>query len=268
VIAVRPVVAFLTDYGPGSEHVGALHAVIAARCPDAERIDLAHDIPPGDIRMGALVLARMAPLLPAAVHVAVVDPGVGTSRPMVAVALGGGGFLVGPDNGLLGPAALGLGARAAVALEPPPGTPATFHGRDVLAPAAARLAAGAPLSELGPPVDPAALRVPELPASRAAPGRLTAAAMGSDRFGNVQLMAGAADLVAAVLAIGDRVEVDAGRGRHLATVARTFADVPPGALLVYLDSHGMVAVAASGGDAAARIGAVPGTEVVVSRSPD
>ena len=91
--------------------------------------------------------------------------------------------------------------------------------------------------------------------------------MGSDRFGNVQLLAGAADLDAAVLTIGDRVEVDAGR-RHLATVARTFADVPPGALLVYLDSHGMVAVAVSGGDAAARIGAVPGAEVVVSRSPD
>jgi S-adenosyl-L-methionine hydrolase (adenosine-forming) len=268
VSAVRPVVAFLTDYGPGSEHVGALHAVIAARCPEAERIDLAHDIPPGDVRMGALVLARMAPLIPGAVHLAVVDPGVGTSRPVVAVALGGGGFLVGPDNGLLGPVALALGTRAAVALEPPPGTPATFHGRDVLAPAAARLAAGARLTELGPPVDPGGLRIPDLPASHAAPGRLTASAMGSDRFGNVQLMAGGADLDAAALAIGDRVVVDAGRARHPATVARTFADVPPGALLVYLDSHGMVAVAASGGDAAARIGAIPGTEVVVSRSPE
>ena len=268
VIVVRPMVALLTDYGPGSEHVGALHAVIAARCPEADRVNLAHDILPGDVRMGALVLARMAPLLPAAIHVAVVDPGVGTSRPMVAVALGEGGFLVGPDNGLLGPAALALAARAAVALEPPPGTPATFHGRDVLAPAAARLAAGTRLSELGPPVDPAALRTLELPASHAAPGRLTAAAVGSDRFGNVQLMAGAADLGAAALAIGDRVEVDAGRGRHFATVARTFADVPPGALLVYLDSHGMVAVAASGGDAAARIGVAPGAQVVVSRSPE
>lgn len=265
---VRPVVAFLTDYGPGSEHVGALHAVIAARCPEADRVDLAHDIPPGDVRMGALVLARTAPLLPAAVHVAVVDPGVGTSRPAAAVSLGGGGFLVGPDNGLLGPAALALGARAAVALEPSPGTPATFHGRDVLAPAAARLAGGARLADLGPPVDHAALRNPELPRAGVAPGRLAAAAVGSDRFGNVQLLAGAADLGAAILAIGDRVEVDAGRGRHPATVARAFADVPHGALLVYLDSHGMVAVAANGGDAAARIGAAPGAEVVVSRSPE
>jgi S-adenosylmethionine hydrolase len=262
------VVAFLTDYGPGSEHVGALHAVVAAGCPEADRIDLAHDIPPGDVRQGALVLARMAPLLPAAVHVAVVDPGVGTRRPAAAVALEGGGHLVGPDNGLLGPAALVLGSRAAVALEPAPGTPATFHGRDVLAPAAARLAAGARLGELGPAVDPAALRSPDLPAPRAAPGRLAATVVGADRFGNVQLLAGAADVGAAGLAIGDRVEVAAGGGRHPATIARAFADVPEGALLVYLDSHGMLSVAQNRGDAAARTGAAPGGEVVLSRSPE
>src|SRR5690606_7857620 len=112
-------VTFLTDYGPGSEHVGALHLVVAAAAPGARTIDLAHDIPPGDIRGGALTLARLAPMLPGAVHVAVVDPGVGGERRGVAVQLGEGGALVGPDNGLLGPAAIGMGAVRAVQLPPP-----------------------------------------------------------------------------------------------------------------------------------------------------
>ncbi|HWH14661.1 MAG TPA: SAM-dependent chlorinase/fluorinase, partial [Miltoncostaeaceae bacterium] len=116
-----PVVTLLTDYGPAGEHVGALHAVIVARCPAAVRVDLAHDIPPGAVRWAALQLARLAPLLPGAVHVAVVDPGVGTARRALAVGLAGGGALVGPDNGLLGPAARALGAVAAHVLQPPPG---------------------------------------------------------------------------------------------------------------------------------------------------
>ncbi|HWH13678.1 MAG TPA: SAM-dependent chlorinase/fluorinase, partial [Miltoncostaeaceae bacterium] len=104
-----PVVTLLTDYGPAGEHVGALHAVIVARCPAAVRVDLAHDIPPGEVRWAALQLARLAPLLPGAMHLAVVDPGVGTARRALAVGLAGGGALVGPDNGLLGPAARALG---------------------------------------------------------------------------------------------------------------------------------------------------------------
>ena len=122
--AERPVVALLTDYGPGSEHVGALHAVVAAGCPGADRVDLAHDLPAGDVRAGALVLRRLAPLVPGAVVVAVVDPGVGTARRAVAVALAGGGALVGPDNGLLGPAAAELGARGPTT-RPRPSTAAT-----------------------------------------------------------------------------------------------------------------------------------------------
>ena len=139
----RPVVAFLTDFGAGSEYVGALHALIARDCPDADRVDLAHDIPPGDVRGAALALARLVVLIPGAIVVAVVDPGVGTARRAAAVALDGGGALVGPDNGLLAPAAVALGARAAVALAPPPpAIPATFHGRDLFAPAAAPVSPG------------------------------------------------------------------------------------------------------------------------------
>jgi S-adenosylmethionine hydrolase len=264
--AERPLVALLTDYGPGSEHVGALHAVIAATCPGADRIDLAHDLPPGDVRGGALLLRRLAPLVPRAVVVAVVDPGVGGRRRAVAVALASGGALVGPDNGLLGPAARELGAAAAVVLpHPPAGAPATFHGRDLLAPAAARLAAGAPLAALGEAIDPATVAGPELPAPEVAPGSLAATAAIVDRFGNVGLLAGAADLAAAGFTRGDRIWAATGDRRHPATVALAFADVAPKGMLVHVDSHGLVAVAVNGGSAAARLPAAPGDRVSLGR---
>jgi S-adenosylmethionine hydrolase len=264
--ADSPVVALLSDYGPGSEHVGALHAVIAAACPSADRIDLAHDLPPGDVRAGAIVLARLAPHVPRAVVVAVVDPGVGTGRRAVAVALGPGGALVGPDNGLLGPAARELGAPAAVVLPPlPPEAPVTFHGRDLLAPAAARLAAGSPLAELGEPADPSTLAEPDLPPPEVAPGTLRATAVIVDRFGNVELLAGAGDLERAGFTLGDRIFAATGERRHPATVARTFGDVAPKGMLVHVDSHGMVAVAVNGGSAAARLGAAAGDRVSLGR---
>jgi S-adenosylmethionine hydrolase len=264
--AERPLVALLTDYGPGSEHVGALHAVIAAGCPRADRVDLAHDLPAGDVRAGAVVLRRLAPLVPGAAIVAVVDPGVGTARRAVAVALAGGGALVGPDNGLLGPAARDLGAAAAVALPPlPEGAPATFHGRDLLAPAAARLAAGAPLEALGEPVDPAGIAAPELPPPEVAPGAIAALAVVVDRFGNVELLAGGDDLAGAGFERGDRIWVATGERRHPATVARAFADAAPKGMLVHVDGHGMVAVAVNGGSAAARLGAAPGDRVRLGR---
>ncbi len=264
----RPVVAFLTDFGAGSEYAGALHAVVARRCPEADRIDLAHDIPPGDVPGGALVLARLAPLLPAAVHVAVVDPGVGTPRRALAVALAGGGALVGPDNGLLAPAAEALGATGAVALAPPDeDVPATFHGRDLFAPAAARLAAGAPLSGLGTPVDPASLVRPELPPAEAAPGGLTARVVAIDAFGNVELLASRADLAAAGFTRGDRIFAAITDRRHPATVARTFEDAARKGMLVHVDSHGLVALAVNGGSAARRIGAAVGDRVTLGRWP-
>jgi S-adenosylmethionine hydrolase len=257
-----PLVTLLTDYGAQTEHVGALHAVLAAAAPGAGRVDLAHDVPPGDVRWGALLLARLAPLLPAAVHLAVVDPGVGTARPLVAVGLSGGGALVGPDNGLLGPAAAALGAVAAVRLADT-GAPATFHGRDVLAPAAARLLTGAPLASLGTPVDPAGIAAPDLPPPHVRPGVLEALAAGRDRFGNLQLLAGAADLAAAGLRPGHRVRVSAGACALEATVARAFADVPPGRAIVHVDAHGAVAVAVNRGDAAAALGTSGGGRVRV-----
>ncbi len=261
----RPRITLLTDSGAGGEHVGALHAVLAAGCPDADRIELANDLAPGDVRWGAVVLARLAPLLPDAVHLAVVDPGVGTERLGVAVATAGGGALVGPDNGLLGLAADRMGAHAAVALPVPSDAPATFHGRDVFAPAAARLAAGVLVSDLGEPIDPAAIVRPALPAARTGAGRVEATAIGSDRFGNVTLLAGADELTDAGLAAGDGVTVSTAGGAFAAAVGRTFADVAPGEALVYLDSHGHLALAVNGGAAWDELGLCRDERVAVER---
>lgn len=257
-----PVIGLLTDFGPGSEHVGAMHAVIVARLPAAVRVDLAHDVPPGEVRWGAVQLARLASLLPAAVVVAVVDPGVGTSeRRPLAVRLRTGGALVGPDNGLLGPAAALLGAEFAVeiAVERVGGpVSTTFHGRDVFAPVAAMIAAGTDLVEVGDEVPVAGIRSPVLTPPVCTPGHLVTEVLGADRFGNLTLVARTGDLTRAGLVPGALVDVDIGGVRHDATVARAFADVPTGALLVHGDSHGHVAVAVNMGDAAARLGAGPG----------
>ncbi len=263
----RPLIAFLTDYGPASEHVGALHAVVAAACPRADRLDLAHDVEPGDVRWGALLLARLTALLPAATICAVVDPGVGTERRALAVALEGGRVVVGPDNGLLGPVCAALGAVAAVELTSAahrrePVAP-TFHGRDVFAPAAAHLAGGGALGDLGPPVDPASVAAPQLTPPRVEAGRLDALAVGRDRFGNLALLAGPDDLRSAGLRPGDRVWVLVGDRRQRAMVGRVFADTARGGLLVYVDAHDLVALAVGGGSAAERLRVAPGEAVGV-----
>ncbi len=150
----------LTDYGLADEFVGVLHGVIARICPDAHVIDLSHGVPPQDIATGAAVLMHALPYMPTGVHVAVVDPTVGGDRRAVALRLADGRILVGPDNGLLWPAALAAGgveqafeiSASPWRLEP---VSATFHGRDIFAAVAAHLAAGEPLELAGDVLDPA-----------------------------------------------------------------------------------------------------------------
>src|SRR3954471_21763461 len=151
-------VTFLSDYGLADEFVGVCHAVIARIAPEVRVIDLTHGIPRHDVRTGALVLARALPYAPAGVHLAVVDPEVGAERRGIAIRCADEGrLLVGPDNGVLMPAAAAFGgaieavdvARSPHRLEP---VAATFHGRDVFAPVAAHLAAGAPLAGAGDPI--------------------------------------------------------------------------------------------------------------------
>ncbi len=256
-------ISFTTDYGLVDGFTAACEGVVARIAPHARVLHVTHGVPPQDVRRGAAVLAQTVPYLPPAVHLAVVDPGVGTSRRPVAVVTPGG-VLVGPDNGLLGPAAQVLGGATAAyeltefRLEP---VSATFHGRDVFAPAAAHLAAGATPDRLGPRVDPYSLvRLPD-PVSVAEPGGLSAEVLGVDHFGTLQLAATGfeADL-------GDRVRVVAGERSAEGVVGRTFADAPTGGVVVLLDSAGHVAVAVNGGSAAALLDAAPGAVVALARA--
>jgi S-adenosylmethionine hydrolase len=260
----RPI-TFLSDYGLEDEFVGVVHAVIAHECPTARVIDLSHGVPRQSVLAGALMLARALPYAPPGVHLAVVDPEVGARRRAVALRTAlDDRLLVGPDNGLLLPAAERFGwvteaveiSTSSWRLEP---VSATFHGRDLFAPVAARLAAGEALADAGTPLDPDELVRLELPEPRKGrkKGQLVAHAMVIDGFGNVQLDARPADLEEARLGH----EVAVGNG-HSARYLRTFADAALGELLLYEDATGMLALAVNGGWADKELGGLePGDEV-------
>jgi len=259
--------SFLTDYGLADGYVAACHGVMARLAPQSRVIDVTHLVPPGDVRRGAALLAQTLPYLPPAVHVAVVDPGVGTTRRAVVLSAGVH-LLVGPDNGLLPPVAQRLGGgitRAheitsqAVMLHP---VSATFHGRDVFAPAAARLAAGAlEYADVGPEIDPVGLRRLPEPPVEVGEGYAEGEVLTIDRFGNVQTTLTADHLAAAGADPGGQIIVEAAGLDHPARYGETFGSVATGELLVWVDSARLVALAVNGGDAAAALGLRPGQPV-------
>jgi S-adenosylmethionine hydrolase len=259
----------LTDYGLADGFVAACHGVLVRRVPDVHIIDITHLVPAGDVRRGSVVLAQTVGHLPLAVHLAVVDPGVGTARRALAVSTPGG-CLVGPDNGLLPPAADALGGvRSVVALPVPDGMPATFHGRDVFAPAAAALAAGQELASLGVPVDPVGLtrlppprvRLVDPVAGGTSAGAVDVEVLTVDTFGNVQLAATADLLIPAGVVPGRTITVIAGPAVTTALFGITFASVDPGDYVVYIDSAGLVALAVNRGNAAERLTVAAGDVV-------
>lgn len=250
-------ISLTTDYGTFDGFVAACHGVIARLAPDVRVIDVTHHVPPADVTRGAAVLAQTAPHLPASVHVAVVDPGVGTERRGIALATPGG-LLVGPDNGLLIWAAEALGGIGeAVELTNDAwfvgDVSRTFHGRDVFSPVAARLALGAPLTEAGRSIDPASVvRLPD-PLVAVGDGWVEAEVVMVDRFGNIQLAAGGSLLSG----LGPELDVSGVHARR----GRTFGDVGAGELVVYEDSAGRVAVAVNGGRAVVVLSVKPGDVV-------
>jgi hypothetical protein len=258
-------VSFTTDYGTADGFVAICKGVLATIAPDAVVIDVSHQVPPQDVRRGAAVLAQAVPWLPPAVHLAVVDPGVGTARRGVAVVTPRG-VLVGPDNGLLIPGADVLGgATAAYELREPafqlPEVSRTFHGRDVFAPVAAHLCRGLDPARLGPAVPAHQLHRLAAPRVDVASGELRADVLSVDIFGNVQLAATAADLTAS--GVGTAVTVRTADSTRRATVGHTFADVGPGGLVLLVDSAGQVSIAVNGGNAAAELRARDGDSVTV-----
>jgi S-adenosylmethionine hydrolase len=259
-------ITFLSDYGTADEFVGVVKSVIRELAPGVVVLDLTHEVPPHDVRAGALTLARAMQYVAPGVVLAVVDPGVGTERKAVAVEVAeGAGVLVGPDNGLLAPAvAMAGGATRAVELTDPeyhlPAPGPTFAGRDVFAPVAAHLCNGVPLLDLGPALDPALLLPGIVPVSREEEGRTVAEVLWVDRFGNAQLNLGPEDLPGTEeqdCRFSVRVE---GRNRTVG-LAATYGAIRPGEVALVVDSYGLLSLAADRSSAAAELGLDAGTEV-------
>jgi hypothetical protein len=271
--ALSPVITFLSDYGHLDEFVGVCHGVMARRCPGARVIDLTHSIPRQDVRSGAIVLRCALPFLPAGIHLAVVDPGVGAvgghARRAVALrTVEHEHLLVGPDNGLLMPAAERLaGVAEAVDIGQSPErlrpVSRTFHGRDIFAPVAAALAAGEPLSAVGEQLAPAQLRRLELPSAQIGDGVLTAHVLRSDAFGNLILDATEDQLAALGAVPGDILTVSHAGSVRAARYCATFAEVTPGELLIYEDATRMLALAVNLGSAAELLEAGAEDELMV-----
>ena len=248
-----PRVTLLSDFGTADGYAGAMKGAVLAVCPDARLVDLGHSIPAGDVRAASRALARAAPLFPAGtVHLAVVDPGVGSGRRGLAAEIGAQ-LYVAPDNGLLG-GVLGPAAEARVhelanpdlwRPEPSP----VFHGRDVFGPVAGALAGGAELASVGPEVPAASLvRLPE-PVPRELGDGLEGEVVAVDRFGNL-----ITNLTPGEAGAGGRVEI---AGRTL-PLSRTYGDVAPGELLALVGSAGAIEVARNRGSAAELLGIAAG----------
>ena len=261
-------VSFLSDFGLDDGFVGIVHSVIASIAPEVRVIDITHGIAAHDVRAGGLALARAVQYLNPGVVLAVVDPGVGTDRRAVAVEVGeGASVLVGPDNGLLAPAAaLVGGAGRAVELTSPDhrlsAVGATFAGRDVFAPAAAHLCRGVPLADLGPEIDPVSLVPGVLPVSRSGPDGVEAEVLWVDRYGNCQLNLGPDDLDG----LGPALQIVIDGEVRAAETAVAYDAIAPGRFGLVVDSCGLMSVAAPRRSAAVELGIAEGATVQI-RTP-
>lgn len=256
--SMRPI-CFLSDFGLTDDFVGTCKGVVYSIAPGTSIVDLTHDVPGFGVEAGAEILEHATRYMPAdTVYLAVVDPGVGTDRRALALRAESGALFVGPDNGLLVPAAEALGGVAdAVVLSNeryrvhPVSN--TFHGRDVFAPAAAHLAAGLELSELGESVDPSSLGRVGLPDAEEVEvgGRVVARVIDTDRYGNARLsvMAEGSDLE-----YGTEHKVDVGEGPMPVRYVETFGSAKAGELLLVPDSHWRLSLCINKGSAVHALG--------------
>lgn len=262
----RPVISFLTDFGPESAPA-ICRGVMLSIAPDAQIVDISHTVRKFSIRDGAYLLWSAVPWMPVGVHVVVIDPGVGTERHAIAIRTARGDVLVGPDNGVLMPAADVLGgALEARILENPEyrlaRVTSTFHGRDIFAPFGAHLAAGRSFESVGTALALEDLVPLRFPAPTVHDGRLESSVLFVDSFGNIRLAGLPADLEAALgpLASGTPLVVEFPPVGDLPAVtgtipwSRTFGERPLGAPLIYENSFGQLAIADNQGNAAARLG--------------
>lgn len=275
--AERPFITFLTDFGADAA-AAICRGVMLGIARDAQIVDITHGVRKYAIRDGAFLLWVSLPSMPIGVHVAVVDPGVGTPRRPIGLRTGRGDVLVGPDNGLLTPVAAVLGGiEEARVLENRawmlPRISSTFHGRDIFSPVAAHVAIGGRFEDVGPAVDVGSLVIIDFPDPVVGDGVLETTILYIDSFGNLRL-AGLPEHVARAFGsppFGTPFEVEFaaanGGPAHVerAPWVRTFGEVEAGAALLYEDSFGHLAYADSQSDAARRLGARPDQRVRIRR---
>ena len=258
-------ITFLTDFGVQDDFVGVCRGVMRNIAPETTVIDITHGIPPQAVLQGAVVLERSIPYMPVSVHLAVVDPGVGSDRRPIALQTRGGRIFVGPDNGLLMRAADHDGVEAARALTNPryhlDDVSRTFHARDIFAPVAAHLAAGARFGDLGDSLDPDGLVRVSLPEPEVGTTRLVATVLTVDWFGNLALNVSGRHLGELSLSPGDWIELQFALDPYYAQVVETYADAQRGELVLYEDAYGAIAIAVRDGNAARLTGATPGERV-------
>lgn len=264
----RSVVTFTSDYGLEDEFVGVCHGVMLRIAPHLKIIDVHHNILRQDIRHGAIVLEQSIPYLPESVHLAVVDPTVGHDRRAIAIVTGWGEVFVGPDNGLLIPAADRSGGikrahhitELGFLLRP---ISRTFQGRDVFAPATAHIANGVDPSEMGPAIEVDDLVRLEMPEAWSHDDHLHAEVLQVDRFGNLQLNIGRAQLENVGLATDSVVEVRLEGHRLTIPLGTTYADVKSGDYVLVEDSYRHLSLSVNKGDARAQLRARAGSTVIV-----
>ncbi len=262
---MRPLITLTTDFGTGSPYVAQMKGVILSLCRDVDLVDITHAIGPQRIQQGALVLADTTPRFPpGTIHVAVVDPGVGTARRLVYAEIGAQRYLA-PDNGLLGFLIRREPPRRIVALENRaywlPQVSHTFHSRDILAPVAAHLALGLDPAQLGPPLDACVMLDSAAPAIAASGVRGEVLCV--DSFGNLITNITQADLVG----VPDMARLTVRcAGREIHGLAPTYGAAPPGEVVALFDSQGRLEIAVCQGSAARDLAVAEGAEVSVAGS--
>jgi S-adenosylmethionine hydrolase len=261
-------ITFLSDFGLKDDFVGTCHGVMKRIAPETQIIDITHGIPPQAVLQGALVLANTIGFMPIGVHLAIIDPGVGGPRRPLVLRDEEGRLYVGPDNGLLLPAASRVGVAAAHELANPDYAletiSRTFHGRDLFSPAAAYLARGVAVEELGPPVDPEGLVRLDVPELVIRDGAIVATLLYVDSFGNIALNLTRDDVEGLGIVSGTRVELELEGERYYALMARTFADARPGDVILYEDSYKNMSLAISRGSASRMLHASPGQKIRIT----
>jgi S-adenosyl-L-methionine hydrolase (adenosine-forming) len=266
---VPPIITLLTDFGVESTFPAQMKGVILGRCPTAVLVDLSHGVPKHNVHTAAFMLASASPAFPeGTIHVAVVDPHVGSQRRILAAQSCGHIFLA-PDNGLLtlvtqnGLLCGQSGPVPIVSIENQrffrTEVSSTFHGRDIFAPVAAALAEGAEMADLGPPVE--SIQRFEVPVPRRQGNHISGEVLYTDSFGNL-----VTNIPGPMLAAAAGLQVHVG-GAVVNGLSRAYSDVPGGMLLAYVGSAGMLEVAVNRQSAVVRLGADRGTPLTVTFTP-